>query len=176
MVPGGPFGGHSALPLTAREFWPTLGLPICDSQGGTLCWNGATGVSLHTTTEKRVGLGGLGGSVVSWENAPNLTMALARTHTSQSRPHRGRQGPPIAVRPVAAANWRLILQDIHSRWIEAGEEPQVGPRYTGTMGSCGARIPEPLSRQIHNRQHIISLALQATYISDEVRSVHPLVS
>lgn len=89
---------------------------------------------------------------------------------------KGPRRPPIAVRPVAAAYWRLILQDIHSRWIEATEEPQVGPRFTGTMGSCGARIPEPLSRQIHNRQHLISLALEATYISDELRSAHPLVS
>lgn len=54
-----------------------------------------------------------------------------------------RQGPPIAARPVAAAYWRLILQDIHSRWIEATEEPQVGPRYTGTTGPVALEFPSP---------------------------------
>lgn len=112
------------------------------------------------------GLGGLGGSVVSWE-MPQSKHGPSKTHTSQSRPHRVRQGPPMAVRPVAAAYWRLILQDIHRWWIEATEEPQVGPSLHGRDGSCGARIPEPLSRQIHNRQHTITLALEATYISKD---------
>lgn len=107
---------------------------------------------------------------------PNLSMVPCKNPHFPKQASPCEASPPIAVRPVAAAYWRLISQDIHSRWIEATEEPQSGPSLHGHDGSCGARIPEPLSRQIHNRQHIITLALEATYISEQLRSAHPLVS
>lgn len=56
---------------------------------------------------------------------------------------KGPQSPLRPVQPVAAAHWRLILQDIHCRWIKATEEPQVGPRYTGTMGLVAFEFPSP---------------------------------
>lgn len=69
--PGGSFSGHLAMPLTARSciFWPTLGLPYLRCAGVNAVLDGAPGVFTHSV-QRGDGLGGLGGSVVSWENAP----------------------------------------------------------------------------------------------------------
>lgn len=106
----GPFGGHSALPLTAREFWPTLGLPICDSQGGdAVLERGNRCLSPYNNREK-------GRIRRSWRlrglvgKCPNLSMPLAKTHTSQSRPPTMRQGPPSAPnrRPASCSSLLAI--------------------------------------------------------------------
>ena len=71
--PGGPHGGHSAVPLTARAFWPTMACLFYDSQGGC-CVGRGTGRPLHTEGRIRRSwkLRGLVGK------CPNLSMALAK--------------------------------------------------------------------------------------------------
>lgn len=141
--PGGLSVGTPHCSLTAREFWPALACLFTIRRGGRCVGTGhIVSLSLHRPQR--------GGRIRrSWRlrglvgKCPNLSMALAKTHPSQSRPHRGMQGPPIALRPFAAAYWRLILQDTHSRWIEATEEPQVGPLYTDTMGPVALEFPSP---------------------------------
>lgn len=145
------------------------------SQGGTLCWNGGQTGVCALAARARIRR--------SWRLRVSRGQMPQSKHGPCKNPHFPMQASPCAARapnrPRASRCGLLAINFTGYPSAGGSKLPRNrmwAPRYTGTTGPGGARIPEPLSRQVHNRQHIITLALEATYISDELRSALPLAS